>query len=238
VTRHSQEADHLTDRQIFYTFQGIMADGAYYVSAILPVKTGVLPEEVDTSDIDWDEFAANYSEHYLPATFALIDSLPDEAFEPSLTTLDTLIQSITFETGMMSWQTYTDVAAGYSFQYPPDRQICTFENSIELIYSSRYFDEPDADHCALVYQANPISIIFSMDDDAFQAFRAENYPNSFVDYQEETISIVGRTVTRISGREVETGSLFEMFRFEHNGSHLIFRAMGEESISALKSLSE
>ncbi len=98
VTRHSQEADHLTDRQIFYTFQGIMADGAYYVSAIFPVKTGVLPEEVDTSDIDWNEFAANYSDHYLPQAFAQINSLPDEAFNPSLNTLDTLIQSIAFET--------------------------------------------------------------------------------------------------------------------------------------------
>ena len=98
VTRHSQEADHITDQQIFYTFQGIIADGAYYVSAIFPVKTGVLPEEVDTSNIDWDEFGANYSEHYLPETFAQIASLSDEAFNPSLNTLDTLIQSIVFET--------------------------------------------------------------------------------------------------------------------------------------------
>lgn len=236
VTRHSQEADHLTDKQIFYTFQGIMADGAYYVSAILPVKTGVLPEEVDTSDIDWDEFGANYSEYYLPETFMRIDSLPDEAFNPSLTTLDTLIQSVTFETEMMSWPTYTDITAGYSFQYPPDRQICALENSMELIFSPRYFDEPDADHCSLVYQSNPISIIFSMDDDVFQAFRAENYPNSFVDYQEETIRIVGQSVTRISGKEVETGSLFELFRFEYNDSFLIFRAMGEENISILNAI--
>ena len=93
----SQEADHLTDKQMFYTFQGIMADGAYYVSAILSVKTGVLPEEVDTTDIDWDEFGMNYSEHYLPAIFAQINSLPDEAFYPSLSTLDALIQSIAID---------------------------------------------------------------------------------------------------------------------------------------------
>jgi hypothetical protein len=196
----------------------------------------VLPEEVDTSDIDWDEFGANYSEHYLPETFAQINSLPDEAFNPSLTTLDALIQSITFETEMMSWQTYTDVAAGYSFQYPPDRQICALENSIELIFSPRYFDDPEVDHCSLAYQANPISIIFSLDDDAFQAFRAENYPNSFVDYKEETISLTGREATRISGKEMETGSLFELVRFEHNGSYLIFKAVSEENKSVLNQI--
>ncbi len=99
VSRHSQEADHLTDRQLFYTFQGITTDGAYYVSAVFPVKTGVLPEEVDTSGIDWDNFAANYSEHYLPEIIARINSLSDDAFNPSLTTLDTLIQSIEFAPG-------------------------------------------------------------------------------------------------------------------------------------------
>lgn len=235
VTHYSQEANHILDQQIFYTFQGIMNSGTHYVSAIFPVKTGVLPEDYPP-DTDWDEFGANYSTSYLPETFAQINSVSDEAFNPSLTTLDALIQSITFETEVMRWQTYADVAAGYSFQYPPDRQICTLENSIELIFSSRHFDAPDADHCVLVYQANPISIIFTMNDDAFQAFRVENYPDSFVDYQEEAIRIAGQSVTRISGKEVETGSLFELFRLEHNGSHLIFRAMGEENISVLNAI--
>jgi hypothetical protein len=236
VTYYSQEAAPITDQRIFYNFQGLMAGGAYYVSAIFPVKTGVLPEEVDTSNIDWDTFAANYSEYYLPEAFALIDSLPDEAFYPSLSTLDALIQSIAFETEATAWQSYSNVTVGFRFQYPPNRQVCAFENSIGLIYGVHYYDDPDADHCALVYQANPISVVFSTGDDAFQAFRAENHPNSFVDFQEEVINIGGRAATRISGREVETNLPFELVRIEHNDSYLIFRAMGDENIDVLREI--
>lgn len=236
VTRHSQEADHLTDKQIFYTFQGIIADGAYYVSAILPVKTGVLPEEVDTSNIDWDKFAANYSEHYLPQVFALINNLPDGAFYPSLYTLDSLIQSITFEGEELAWQTYTNVVAGFRFQYPQNRQICVFENSVELIASVHSYDNPDEDHCILAYQANPISIIYGDDDTAFEAFRVENYPHSFVGYQEETIIIGNQPTSRISGTEVETGLLFELFMIDRNGKYLIFKAIGEENITTVREI--
>jgi len=236
ITYYSQDADYITDQQLFYTFQAIMDSGTQYVSASFPVKTGLLPETVDMSAIDWKAFAANYSDVYLPETFALIDNLPDDAFTPSLDTLDALIQSITFETAMTAWQTYTDVEVGYSFQYPPDRQICALANSLELLLSPRYFDDPNIDHCASAYQANPISIIFSTEDDAFQAFRAENYPNSFVDYLEETPRIAGRDATRISGKEVESDLLFELFRFESSGSYLIFRALGEENISVLNQI--
>jgi hypothetical protein len=237
VTRHSQEADHLTDRQVFYTFQGIMKGGTYYVSAVFPVKTGVLPEEIDTTGIDWNTFGANYAEHYLPETFAQIASVSDVDFNPSLNRLDALIQSITFDSEMMVWQTYTDVPAGYQFQFPVSRQICVFESSIELIYSGQYYQNPDGYHCALFNQANPISIEFTVDDTAFQAYRAENYPESFTDYQEQELEIEGRPAVRISGKEVETlGVPYEVFRVEHNDAYLIFKARGEESISLLNEI--
>jgi hypothetical protein len=93
VTRYSQEADHIHDPQLFYTFQGIVGGGAYYVSAIFPVRTGVLPEEADARDIDWDAFGAAYIS-YLEEAFEQIDSLSDEDFAPSLNTLDVLVQSL------------------------------------------------------------------------------------------------------------------------------------------------
>lgn len=236
VTRHSQEADHLTDKQLFYTFQGLLADGAYYVSAILPVKTGVLPEEVDTSDIDWDEFGANYSEHYLPAAFAQINRLPDDAFNPSLNTLDALIHSIGFETGKLGWQTYTDVTAGYRLQYPSQLQICAFDNVLEFIPDNSFYENPDDDHCVLAHQANPISVINSVDDDAFQAFRLVNHPDSFADYTEEAISVAGRDAIRIAGKEIETDMLYTLVRIEHHGAYLIFRALGQKNIAVLNEM--
>jgi hypothetical protein len=235
ITYYSQEAGPLTDQRIFYTFQGVMASGAYYVSAIFPIKTGVLPQEFVDGDIDWDEFAANY-DTFLADTFAQISSLPEEAFYPDLNTLDLLIQSITLETDAARWQMYTNVSAGYRFEFPPNRQICAFGDDVELIYQSRFYADPDVDHCAMSYQANPISILFDANDDAFQAFRAEIYPNSFVDYAEETISVSDHLATRISGQEIETGLPFELLKFTHEDSYLIFKAIGEENITVLNKM--
>jgi hypothetical protein len=88
----------------------------------------------------------------------------------------------------------------------------------------------------LAYQSNPISIIFDLNDDAFQTFRAENHPDSFIDYREETIRIGGQPAARVSGKEVETDLPFELVRIEHNGSYLIFRAVDEENISILNEI--
>jgi hypothetical protein len=200
------------------------------------VKTGVLPETVDTSDIDWDAFAANYSKTYLPQTFAEIDTLPDEAFTPSLPVLDTLVQSITFDPGTTGWQTYTDVLAAYSIQLPADHQICVLENTIEFIPGGQSYDTTEQDRCALSYQANPIAVIASTNDDSFQAFRQENYSDSFIDYQEETILIHDRQATRISGKEVETGLRFQLVRIEYDDSYLIFKALEDENITILNQM--
>lgn len=95
LTLYAQDADFISDRQLFYTFQGLTqsTDGDQYVAVMLPVKTGVLPEAIDTSDVDWDSFAVNYGE-YLAATFEQISHMPDDAFNPPLHTLDALVQSI------------------------------------------------------------------------------------------------------------------------------------------------
>ena len=94
LTVYSQGIGPLTDRQVFYTFQGIVADGAAYVSAVLPVKTGLWPEEADLTGIDMDAFSADYGQ-YLTDAVAQLGALSDEAFTPSLTMLDALAASIT-----------------------------------------------------------------------------------------------------------------------------------------------
>lgn len=233
VTYYSQESAPISDREIFYTFQGVMAGGNYYVSAILPVKTGVLPGTIDTTGIDWDTFASRYSDTYLPQTFAQIDSLTDDDFTPPLHVLDAVIQSITFATGTTGWQTYTDTLAGYSFLFPTDHQICASEHTVEFIPCGQSYNAPEQDQCALSYQANPISAIASTDDEAFQAFRRENHPDSFTDYQEETLLIHDRQATRVSGIEVETGLRFQLVRIDLGDSYLIFKALGDENITIL-----
>lgn len=103
LTLYSQDADFITDQELFYTFQGLIqnGDGEQYVAVMLPVKTGVLPEIINTSDVNWDSFAAHYGE-YLAATFEQINQMPEDAFNPPLHTLDALVQSINFDDTTMT----------------------------------------------------------------------------------------------------------------------------------------
>lgn len=93
LTVYSQGIGPLTDRQVFYTFQGIVANGTIYVSAILPVKTGLWPEEADMTGVDMDAFAADYGE-YLTDAAAQMDALENDAFTPCLSVLDAVVGSV------------------------------------------------------------------------------------------------------------------------------------------------
>lgn len=93
LTFYAQGIEPLTDQAIFYTFQGIVADGAYYVSAIFPIKTSVFPEQIDPATLDMDALASGYAA-YLTESLTQIESLADADFYPALTTLDGLIASI------------------------------------------------------------------------------------------------------------------------------------------------
>jgi hypothetical protein len=79
---------------IFYTFQGISADGAYYVSIIVWLDSSMLPAEVG-ADFDWDAFYAAPAPYFTDLIATLNAAAPD-AFVPSLTTLDAMVQSVSF----------------------------------------------------------------------------------------------------------------------------------------------
>lgn len=90
---YSQSVNPITDQEIFYTFQGLTDDGAHYVAAVFPVKTGILPEEIDYQDFDYAAFEAEYLSYLDEIAFSLNDFPPD-LFTPSLTTLDAVIASL------------------------------------------------------------------------------------------------------------------------------------------------
>jgi hypothetical protein len=89
VTTFSQAIDLLADQSVFYTFQGLTDDGRYYISAVLPVTTGVLP--------------ATAGEGFDPQTWTtMVEGWADElaalegaGFRPSLDALDQVVRSIT-----------------------------------------------------------------------------------------------------------------------------------------------
>ncbi len=96
VTMFSQAYVPVTNAEIFYTFQGLTADGSRYVSAILPVRTDALSDEIDLTT--WEVPGEDYAS-YIEDTRAELDALGPADFEPGLEALDEMIASLTVEPG-------------------------------------------------------------------------------------------------------------------------------------------
>ncbi|MCC7117565.1 MAG: hypothetical protein IT310_03480 [Anaerolineales bacterium] len=90
LTSFSQFPGLISNNILLYTFQGITADGAQYVSATLPINIGFLsgyPTPTNPTD-----FVA--IEIQVKTVAQQLDESSPEAFNPSISTLDALIQSI------------------------------------------------------------------------------------------------------------------------------------------------
>jgi len=131
LTQFGQAYLPIVNRTLFYTFQGITSDRAYYVSLVFPVNHPALPANEDEFP-GWQEesFAANYDQ-YANEIAQQLDAEDGSTFFPDLTTLDNVVRSLTIDKeppGALaraaydynSWQTYTNSSVGYTFFYPPD----------------------------------------------------------------------------------------------------------------------
>lgn len=92
LTTFAQDVFPATEGTVQLTFQGITDDGSKYISAVFPLDTSILPDEIG-EDFDYEEFSANY-EAYLTETREALDALPADAFAPQLDALLALIGSI------------------------------------------------------------------------------------------------------------------------------------------------
>jgi len=95
LTQHVQDVAPLLNTSLVYTFQGLTADRLYYVSLIMPVNH---PELTDTwdeffADIEYSDFYENF-EVYIANDRNLLNNSPDSLFNPPLTLLDQLVESI------------------------------------------------------------------------------------------------------------------------------------------------
>jgi hypothetical protein len=94
LTQYGQSYWPINNHDLFYTFQGITADGQYYISAILPISNPQLPADGDSWPGDLNDLATDYDLNYAENMNILLYSQPDDSFTPTLTMLDELIQSI------------------------------------------------------------------------------------------------------------------------------------------------
>ena len=90
---YAQDAFPVNNVGLFYTFQGMTGDGAYYVSASFPVSTATLPDNVSFDDFDYETLSADYGAHAAEVA-ALLNPLDGDDFNPDLALLDALLQSL------------------------------------------------------------------------------------------------------------------------------------------------
>jgi hypothetical protein len=100
LTQFGQAMLPVNNQGLFYTFQGLTDDGAYYVSAVLPVSHSMLPPDDQglgfTGNDRYDEFIAGFDTYILEVAQQLNEQT-SESFSPDLGLLDMMIQSISVE---------------------------------------------------------------------------------------------------------------------------------------------
>jgi heat shock protein HslJ len=95
VTAYRQDVSPFTSNSFTYTFQGISRDNAHYVSAQFLLDTALFPAEIP-ADTDMDALAAGFTD-YLNESIATLNAATPDDFTPSLTVLDSVIQSFAFD---------------------------------------------------------------------------------------------------------------------------------------------
>jgi hypothetical protein len=102
LTEYAQYAASANNQDLFYHFQGLTNDGAYYIIAILPINNPFLAETSDggaalpPQSVPYPYFAdpnADMQLYYKSVTDVL-NVTPSQEFTPTISQLDLLIQSI------------------------------------------------------------------------------------------------------------------------------------------------
>ncbi len=96
LTQYSQYADPINNHELFYSFQGLTADGRYWISAILPISSPTLAEDSNTipGGMTQEQFSNNFTTYQSDITTQLNAHAPD-LFQPAIPALDALVASLT-----------------------------------------------------------------------------------------------------------------------------------------------
>ncbi len=98
VTHYGQAVDVFLSGSIFYTYQGLTADGKYLIVYIQPLQTSALPATYDAVPQEtFDSIMSDGSafETYRQGVITTLNDLPADQFTPNLDALDTMMPSIT-----------------------------------------------------------------------------------------------------------------------------------------------
>jgi hypothetical protein len=103
VTEYAQYAAPVNNHELVYHFQGFSEDGEYYIVAIFPIIAPALAETGDASAAlppggvlypSFDDPDPEALQKYYDDVASLLNATPPDAFTPSISQLDALIQSM------------------------------------------------------------------------------------------------------------------------------------------------
>lgn len=102
ITHYAQDVSPVTSSDLIYAFQGLTADGKYYVSAFIPVGTAALTESFENlTAVEKDE-ATNHFDAYLKRITKTIEAQKPADFKPGLNEVDAMLQSLDIKSPALS----------------------------------------------------------------------------------------------------------------------------------------
>ena len=90
-----QDVFPFTAGDFWYAFQGISADGTWYVAVTFVMEADMFPAEVRPGQARRLTNARRWA-RYVTESIATLNGASPDAFDPPLTSIDALVQSITF----------------------------------------------------------------------------------------------------------------------------------------------
>ena len=102
LTQYAQYSAPANNHDLFYEFQGVTRDGAYYIVAILPIRNPMLAETSDAgAPLPVGGVPYSYMidpntdmQLYYRSVTDVLNATPADTFTPTLNQLDQLIQSM------------------------------------------------------------------------------------------------------------------------------------------------
>lgn len=96
VTGFRQDVSPFARDDFWYTFQGLSADGQWYVAVNWVIRAGMFPRTLTERDYQRAGSSASRWSRYIRRSVATLDAAAPTEFRPSLDTLDALVRSIDF----------------------------------------------------------------------------------------------------------------------------------------------
>lgn len=97
LTDYNESNHPVSNRTLFYTFQGLTDNGMYWVAVTLPISSSILPDNVDFPPPPEGYTNESWFQHYSSYVRDVKDELEAQApgsFFPTINSLDSLVDSI------------------------------------------------------------------------------------------------------------------------------------------------